>query len=151
MTRLLGSVDAIVRPHRAMIVIAGPAAGFVPIARPSHGLVVQAATDLLYLFSGSDRPHEAEVVLQAWDGPPPADARAELTQRTTVELTDGTVHVSRMLEGPASATLTVGRPGLHDVSVLVTGRAELHRRDDDPDRPDDLRAERFVVRLSPAR
>src|SRR3954452_14887702 len=129
MARLLGAVEALVAPNHGVIIVAGPAAEFVP------------GPDTIFLTSVSDQLHDAFVRLEAWDD------LSDLSEMS-VELTDGTLWVSKMLEGAASETLRVGPPGRYHVAVSVTGQDELRRLDAAADRPAAPRGGGgFLVRL----
>lgn len=134
-----------------MIMVFGVGAEDTFVPEFEAGRFCYGGPDLLYLVSASPWLHEARVVLEAWDAQPPPDAEAELTETTEVSLRQGRLYVSMMGEFPVSPELPVGPGGRYRVRVDVHGRAELRRRDSDPDRPDILHCiEQFFVRFWPA-
>jgi hypothetical protein len=144
MARLLGTVEALLPPSRRMIIIAGPAAEFIPF--PPRATLLATGPDIAYLISASGMLHDAAVTLQAWDGEPPgtADAYAD------IDLTDGTLRISKMLEGDATESVRAGPAGTYRVAVQVTGRDEIRHLDVDPNRPEAPQGiERFIVRFWP--
>ncbi|MFI7425411.1 hypothetical protein ACIBPB_00340 [Micromonospora sp. NPDC049836] len=149
MTGPLDSVEALLPPDHGIIIVAGAAADF--LADPFSGRVplCTAGDDILYLMSASGSYHCARVVLEAWAAAPPDDRRdADAQQQVTLALSDGTVHVSGMLEFRASPVLTLGPPGRYHAQVSVTGRAELRRIEAQPGHPIPIMdAERFLVRF----
>ena len=145
MTRLLGTVSALIAPANRVIIVAGPAAEFIPF--PEGDRLVATGPDIIYLISASGRLHDAAVTLEAWDARP----QGEVDALDEVELSDGTLWISRMLEGAASEPLRTGPAGRYGVGVRVTGRAELLRLEREPGRPEAPHGvERFVVRLWPS-
>ncbi|MFU8876021.1 hypothetical protein [Micromonospora sp. SL4-19] len=148
MTGPLASVEALLAPANRIIIVAGVAAEFLNSAFSARALCY-AGDDILYLLSASGAYHRARVVLEAWAAAPPDnDQDADAQQRVTLTLSDGTVHVSGMLEFPASPTLALGPPGPYHAHVSVTGRAELRRIEAQPDHPIPIMdVERFRVRF----
>ncbi|MEU5965211.1 hypothetical protein ABZ777_28720 [Micromonospora parva] len=152
MTEPLASVEALLAPAHRVIIVAGAAADFLDLPGRASALCY-AGDDVLYLMSGSGSYHRARIVLESWASAPP-DGRTDVDaqQQVTLALSDGTVHVSGMLEFPASPILTLGPPGRYHARVDVTGRAELRRVEARPDHPIPITdVERFRVRFWAAR
>ena len=148
MTGPSDSVEALLPPDRHIVIVAGAAAEFLDQPLDPRALCY-ATDDVLYLMSASGSYHVARVVLEAWAAAPPDnDQDAEAQKQVTLTLSDGTVHVSGMLEFPVSRTLTVGPPGRYHAQVSVTGRAELRRIQGLPSRPIPIvGVEQFRVRF----
>lgn len=148
MTGPSASVEALLPPDRRIIIVAGAAAEFLDLPFSARALCY-SGDDILYLMSVSGSYHWARLVLEAWAAAPPDnDQDADAQQQVTLTLSDGTVHVSGMLEFPASPILTVGPPGRYNAHVSVTGRTELRRIEAQPDRPIPIMdVERFRVRF----
>ena len=148
MTEPLGSVEALLAPDHRIIIVAGAAAEFLDLPVAARALCY-AGDDILYLLSASGSYHRARVVLESWAAAPPDDGQdVDAQQQVTLALSDGTVHVSGLLEFQASPTLTLGPPGRYHAQVSVTGRAELRRVEAQPDHPIPIMdVERFRVRF----
>ncbi|MER7334808.1 MULTISPECIES: hypothetical protein [unclassified Micromonospora] len=149
MTGPLGSVEVLLPPEHGFIIVAGAAADFLDDPFSGEMPLCSAGDDILYLMSASDSYHRARVVLESWAAAPPDDGQAvDARQQVTLALSDGTVHVSGMLEFQASPILTLGPPGHYHAQVSVTGRAELRRISAQPGHPIPIiDAERFRVRF----
>ncbi|MEU4713653.1 hypothetical protein AB0F73_08385 [Micromonospora purpureochromogenes] len=149
MTGPLNSVEALLTPANRIIIVAGAAAEFLDDPFPGEVPLCSAGDDILYLVSGSGTYHRARVVLESWATAPPDDGQdVDAQQQVTLALSDGTVHVSGMLEFQASPTLTLGPPGRYHARVSATGRADLRRIEAQPDHPlPIIDVERFRVRF----
>jgi len=146
MARCLDAVEGAVTPDRRIILIVGKGCDrgdFVPDF--SQRRLCYAARDVMYLMSAAQW-HDAGVVLEAWDGPPPIDPDAEFSEETELELSQGGAFVSALTAPAVTPVLAIGPPGRYAVRVDVRGRAELLRRlADVTDRPHGV--EQFWVRF----
>jgi len=152
MTGPLGSVKALLPPEHGFIIVAGAGADFLDSPFSAEVPLCSASDDILYLWSASDSFHYARVVLESWAAATP-DQRQDVDdqQQVTLTFSDGTVHVSGMLEFQASPILTLGPPGRYHAEVSVTGREELRRIEAQPGHSIPIMdAERFRVRFWPA-
>ncbi|GGR73027.1 hypothetical protein GCM10010169_16280 [Micromonospora fulviviridis] len=149
MTGPLDSVEALLPPEHGIIIVAGAAADFLDDLFAGEVPLCSAGDDILYLMSASDSYHCARVVLESWAATPPDDRQdADAQQQVTLALSEGTVHVSGMLEFQASPILTLGPPGRYHAQVSITGRSQLCRIAAQPDHPIPIMdAERFRVRF----
>jgi hypothetical protein len=152
MTEPLRSVEALLPPEHGFIIVAGAAADFLDDPYSGELPLCSAGDDILYLMSVPVSFHCARVVLESWAAAPPdAGQDVDAQEQVTLALSDGTVHVSGMLEFQASPILTLGPPGRYHAQVSVSGRAELRRIEAQTGHPTPIMdAERFRVRFWPA-
>jgi hypothetical protein len=149
MAERISMMESAVTPDRRLFLVLGEGSDrgdFLPDFDQDR--LCYANRGVMYVVSAAQW-HTAVVVLEAWDGEPPVDPDAELTEVTEMELIQGGAQLVAVMGPAVSPVLRVGPPGRYAVRVDVRGRAELLRRLEDlSDRP--YGAERFTARFWPA-
>jgi hypothetical protein len=153
MAHRVESVTAVLPPEYRIIMVAGGDTADLIDPDFAQDRLCYAGDDILYLMSASDRLHDVQVTLEAWDGRPPdepGDDPPEALEEIELLLSDGTAHVSGMLEFPVSERLRIGAPGRYRARVSAVGREAIRRLPRGPLTPGTPPVERFVVQFWPA-
>jgi hypothetical protein len=148
--RLLDKVEAQLAPANGLIILLGT--GFRGTFLPDfhQRRLSYPGPDIVYLMSANGSAHEDHVTLEAWDGPPPPDDDADLSETTELHLSEGQLYVSRQMRSAASPILSAGPAGRFRMRANVFGRTALAARyaaNSDQDGPG--LTERVRVRLWP--
>ena len=150
MARLLDKVEARLSPANGVVILLGT--GFRETFLPDfhQRRLSYPGPDIVYVTSANGSAHEDDVTVEAWDGPPPPDGDADLSETTELHLSEGQVYVSRQMRSAASPVLSAGPAGRFGMRVDVFGRTALaahYAATSDQDGPG--LAERVRVRLWP--